>query len=53
MKMVNWAIVGVLILFPFYMVYQTEAQMQRKTMITEPAVRRGGGRCGPGVDYER
>jgi hypothetical protein len=35
MKMINWAIVGVLILFPFYMVNQTEIQMQRKTMITE------------------
>ncbi len=35
MKMINWAIVGVLILFPFYIVNQTETQMQRKTMITE------------------
>jgi len=35
MKMINWAIVGVLILLPFYVINRTDTETQRRMMITE------------------
>ncbi|MFC0213876.1 hypothetical protein ACFFK0_15705 [Paenibacillus chartarius] len=35
MKMINWAIVGVLILLPFYVINRIDTETQRRMMITE------------------
>ncbi|HUC91961.1 MAG TPA: hypothetical protein VMS09_08025 [Paenibacillus sp.] len=35
MKMINWAIVGVLILLPFYVINRTDTETQRRMMISE------------------